>query len=129
MSDQSELLRQAIARGVSRDYVASRGEYLNGLIMAAFLNAEFVDPQECILLTANGGVHPDTYAMLGQRLADGNRRFVVPGFYGRDAKGEVKTFSRGGSDITGAIVARAAKASLYENWTDVLSFLWQTRES
>jgi aspartate kinase len=123
MTAHLEQLRSDIIRGVSKDHVASRGEYLNGLLMAAYLDAEFVDPQECILLTANGSVHPDTYKMLGERLARQDKRYVVPGFYGRDAQGQIKTFSRGGSDISGAIVARAAQAELYENWTDVSGLL------
>jgi aspartate kinase len=123
MASHLDQLGAAIIRGVSKDHVASRGEYLNGLLMAAYLEAEFVDPQECVLLTANGSIHPDTYLMLGERLARKDRRYVVPGFYGRDAHGQIKTFSRGGSDISGAIVARAAQAILYENWTDVSGLL------
>ncbi|MDQ3232073.1 MAG: aspartate kinase [Pseudobdellovibrionaceae bacterium] len=123
MAKHLEQLREDIIRGVSKDHVASRGEYLNGLLMAAYLGAEFVDPKDCIMLTPNGGVHPDTYRMLGERLARTDRRYVVPGFYGSDAHGHIKTFSRGGSDISGAIVARAAQAELYENWTDVSGLL------
>lgn len=123
MAKHLDQLRDDIARGVSKDHVASRGEYLNGLLMAAYLDAEFVDPQECVLLTYNGGVDPATYQMLGQRLARQDRRYVVPGFYGRDAQGQIKTFSRGGSDISGAIVARSAQAEVYENWTDVSGLL------
>jgi len=116
-------LAEDIKKGVTPDHVASRGEYLNGLLMAAYLGAEFVDPADCILITANGGVDQETYRALGERLSDTKKRYVVPGFYGRDAKGHVKTFSRGGSDISGAIVARAAKAEVYENWTDVSGLL------
>ena len=123
MDDHLEHLREDLLRGVSRDYVASRGEYLNGLIMAAYLDADFVDPKDFIILTANGSVNPETYEILGQRLAQTDRRYVVPGFYGRDVKGEIKTFSRGGSDISGAIVARATQAEVYENWTDVSGLL------
>jgi aspartate kinase len=123
MAGHLKELEQALKSGVSKDFVASRGEYLNGLIMAAYLGAEFVDPQQFVVLTANGGVDPETYALLGARIADPSKRYVVPGFYGRDQKGQVKTFSRGGSDISGAIVARAAKAELYENWTDVSGLL------
>jgi aspartate kinase len=123
MAGHLQELEQALKNGVSKDFVASRGEYLNGLIMAAYLGAEFVDPQQFVVLTANGGVDPETYALLGARIADPTKRYVVPGFYGRDQKGQVKTFSRGGSDISGAIVARAAKAELYENWTDVSGLL------
>jgi len=116
-------LEAELARGVTRDYVASRGEYLSGLILAPYLKAEFVDPQEFIVLTANGGVDPVTYKLLGDRLRDQSRRYVIPGFYGRDQKGQVKTFSRGGSDISGSIAARAAGAEVYENWTDVSGLL------
>jgi aspartate kinase len=116
-------LHDELIAGVTKDYVASRGEYLNGLLMAAYLGAVFVDPHECIVLTHNGGVDHETYRLLGERLSDSKRRYVVPGFYGRDHKGNVKTFSRGGSDISGAIAARAAKAELYENWTDVSGLL------
>ncbi len=112
-----------LKRGVTRDYVASRGEHLNGLLMAAYLGADFVDPRDFIIITPSGGVAKETYALLGQRLADPSRRYVVPGFYGRDQKGNIKTFSRGGSDISGAIVARAAGAILYENWSDVSGLL------
>jgi aspartate kinase len=76
-----------------------------------------------VVLMNNGSVDPETYRLLGERLSDVKRRYVIPGFYGRDHKGHVKTFSRGGSDISGAIAARAAKAELYENWTDVSGLL------
>ncbi len=123
LGEHLDKLSEAIKKGVTPDHVASRGEYLNGLLMATYLGAEFVDPADYILITANGGVDPETYRALGERLSDTKKRYVVPGFYGRDAKGNVKTFSRGGSDISGAIVARAAKAEVYENWTDVSGLL------
>jgi aspartate kinase len=123
MAGHLDELAAQLTRGVTRDYVASRGEYLNGLLLAAYLKAEFVDPQHFIVLTPNGGVDPETYTLLGERLRDPKKRYVVPGFYGRDHKGQVKTFSRGGSDISGSIVARAAGAELYENWTDVSGLL------
>ncbi|MFT3925350.1 MAG: aspartate kinase [Myxococcales bacterium] len=123
IGEHLDKLAADIKKGVTPDHVASRGEYLNGLLMAAYLGAEFVDPADCILITANGGVDQETYRSLGERLSDPKKRYVVPGFYGRDAKGQVKTFSRGGSDISGAIVARAAKAEVYENWTDVSGLL------
>jgi aspartate kinase len=112
-----------LADGVTRDYAASRGEYLNGKLLAAWLDAEFVDPVECVVLHANGSVDAETYSLLGARLADASRRYVMPGFYGCDHKGHVKTFSRGGSDVSGAVAARAAGAELYENWTDVSGLL------
>lgn len=104
------------------DFMASRGEYLNGRLMAEVLGAAFVDPAECIRFDGAGRLDPESYALLGARLA-GPGRFVVPGFYGAAPDGSVKTFSRGGSDVTGAIVARATGSALYENWTDVSGFL------
>jgi aspartate kinase len=115
----SEQLKQ----GTTRDYVASRGEYFNGLLFAEYLNAEFVDPKDYVTILPTGTVDPKTYEVLGARLLNEDRLYVVPGFYGRDSKGNVKTFSRGGSDISGAVVARAINAELYENWTDVSGFL------
>lgn len=103
------------------DYMASRGEYLNGRLMAEVLHATFVDPADCIKFTSDGDLDPVSYAFLGTRL-NGPGLFVVPGFYGSLPNGEIKTFSRGGSDITGSIVARGSRSSLYENWTDVSGF-------
>jgi aspartate kinase len=91
--------------------------------MAEFLGAEFVDPANHILLRGNGLVDPVSYERLRSRLADENRMYVMAGFYGRNRQGEITTFSRGGSDISGAIAARAAGAILYENWTDTSGFL------
>lgn len=105
----------------SPDYMASRGEYLNGRLMAELLGAVFVDPAECIKFDDEGNLDAATYELLEPRLA-GPGLFVVPGFYGSLPNGEIKTFSRGGSDVTGAIVARAAQCDLYENWTDVSGF-------
>ena len=103
------------------DFMASRGEYLNGLLIAELLGATFVDPAESIFMDEEGLLDPRTYEVLGDRLkSDG--LFVVPGFYGSLPNGWVKTFSRGGSDVTGAIVARASGSRLYENWTDVSGF-------
>lgn len=104
------------------DYMASRGEYLNGLLMAAALDATFVDPAGLIRFDAQGNLDPVSYEVLGAALA-GEGVFVVPGFYGTRPDGRVKTFSRGGSDVTGAIVARATQSAMYENWTDVSGFL------
>jgi aspartate kinase len=110
------------AKHTTPDFMASRGEYLNGRLMASVMGAEFVDPAECIFFDDEGRLNPETYAVLGERLT-GPGVFVVPGFFGSAPDGSVRTFSRGGSDITGAIVARAANADLYENWTDVSGFL------
>jgi len=105
------------------DYAASRGEYLNGLIMANYLGFEFVDPAETIFFDEHGEYLPEkTNEALSARL-EGVESAVIPGFYGVGPDGRIKTFSRGGSDITGSIVAKAVKASCYENWTDVSGFL------
>ncbi len=114
---------EELKRGVTRDFVASRGEYFNGILMAEYLEAKFVDPADFVVITPAGLVAPETYDKLGKRLADPSVRYVMPGFYGRDQKGNIKTFSRGGSDISGAIAARAAAAVLYENWSDVSGLL------
>lgn len=115
--------RHELMAGVSADYAASRGEYFSGVLLAEFLDAEFVDPAECIYISSHGLVEASTWHELGARFASGARRYVMPGFYGRDASGAVRTFSRGGSDVSGAIAARAAGALLYENWTDVSGML------
>ncbi len=123
MAEALETLRREIEAGASRDFTASRGEYLCGLLMAKFLDAEFIDPQTCVFFDGSGRIDSKTYAALGGRLSDPGRLYVMPGFYGADHKGHVKTFSRGGSDISGAVAARAADAELYENWTDVSGLL------
>ncbi len=106
-----------------RDYAASRGEYLNSLIMSHYLGFEFVDAAEVIFFDENGAFLADkTNRELAQRL-EHLERAVIPGFYGSKPDGSIKTFSRGGSDVTGSIVSRAIHADLYENWTDVSGFL------
>ena len=113
-----------LRKGPQRDYMASRGEYLNARLMAAWLGWDFLDSAECIRFRADGTLDPDTtYRLLGAAMARTNRA-VIPGFYGADGTGRVVTFSRGGSDVTGAIAARAVKADLYENWTDVSGMLF-----
>lgn len=105
------------------DYAASRGEFLNGKIMAAYLGVPFIDAAEVIFFNEEGALNTyKTDKILAARLAECERA-VIPGFYGLGKNGKVKTFSRGGSDVTGSIVARAAKADVYENWTDVSGFL------
>ncbi len=112
-----------LKQGVSADFVASRGEYFNALIIAKYLGAECIDPTEVIFIQANGLVQERTYDLLAQKLSSDSHRYVIPGFFGTGPDGKVKTFSRGGSDITGAICARAISASVYENWTDVSGLL------
>lgn len=118
-----EEVRAGIAAGKNKDWVASRGEYLNGLLMADYLGWRFVDAADGIRFDENGNLDAEkTQELLSAILADGVPA-VVPGFYGANEKGEVVTFTRGGSDITGALVARAVNADVYENWTDVSGFL------
>ena len=105
------------------DYAASRGEFLNGKIMAAYLGYEFVDAASVIRFDKNGNFDGEkTDRLLGKRLSKCERA-VIPGFYGTKEDGTVQTFSRGGSDVTGSLVARAVHADIYENWTDVSGFL------
>ncbi len=124
LAEELEAFRQQILKGVTRDFIASRGEYFSGRLMAKFLKAEFIDPKDGIFFDAAGRLDPKSYETLGRLLVDEkSKRYVVPGFYGADVHGDIKTFSRGGSDISGAIAARAAKAEVYENWTDVSGLL------
>lgn len=105
------------------DFAASRGEYLSAIVVADFLGFEFVDAAEIIRFDSHGKLNSEyTDDKVSNRLSE-SEKVVVPGFYGKNFQGEVKTFSRGGSDITGSIVARGVKADLYENWTDVSGFL------
>ena len=106
-----------------RDYAASRGEYLNGILMAQYLGYEFVDAAEVVFFDDSGVFDAEaTDRELSERL-EHIERAVIPGFYGAKPDGTVKTFSRGGSDVTGSIVAKAIHADMYENWTDVSGFL------
>ena len=114
---------QEIIKERERDFTASRGEYLSARIMAALLNVPFIDARDVVKFFEDGTLNQsETFSLVRQALK-GKRRAVVAGFYGALPNGKVKTFSRGGSDVSGAIVARAAGADLYENWTDVSGFL------
>lgn len=104
-------------------YAASRGEFLNGKIMAAYLGYDFVDAASVIRFDKAGNLEAEeTNKLLSKKLSK-SQHAVIPGFYGACADGTVKTFSRGGSDVTGSLVAKAIKADMYENWTDVSGFL------
>jgi len=107
----------------SRDFTASRGEYLSARVMANLLNARFIDSEDVVFFDEKGVLDSDrTYKAISKAVT-GAQYAVFPGFYGVGADGKVKTFSRGGSDVSGAIVARAVGAGVYENWTDVSGFL------
>lgn len=123
LDEEFRKIEVSFAEKAGKDYAASRGEYLNGIVMAAYLKYEFIDAAEVIFFDQEGKFDADrTNKILSERL-ENLERAVIPGFYGSDSNGSVKTFSRGGSDITGSIVAKAVKADLYENWTDVSGFL------
>jgi aspartate kinase len=123
LDDEFETIRKNFEAKAGVDYAASRGEYLNGIIMASYLDYEFVDPADAIRFDEEGIFLPEETDKLLKKRLRGIEKAVVPGFYGAKADGTIKTFSRGGSDITGSIVARAVHASSYENWTDVSGFL------
>lgn len=123
LASEFKKIKDNFNKKAGSDYAASRGEYLNGIIMAKYLGFNFVDAAEVIKFDTDGNFDADrTNQILSERL-DKLENAVVPGFYGSYEDGRVKTFSRGGSDITGSIVAKAAKAEVYENWTDVSGFL------
>ena len=116
-------IEENFVKGIGKDYAASRGEYLNGIVMANYLGYEFIDAAEVIFFDEHGNFEAElTNQELSERL-EHVERAVIPGFYGSKHDGSIKTFSRGGSDVTGSIVARAIHADLYENWTDVSGFL------
>ncbi|MCI8543951.1 aspartate kinase [Acetatifactor aquisgranensis] len=123
LDGEFETIEKNFKAKAGRDYAASRGEYLNSIIMAAYLEFEFVDAAEVIRFDEDGVFNAEkTNGTLAERLAV-SKYAVIPGFYGAKPSGEIKTFSRGGSDITGSIVAKAVQADVYENWTDVSGFL------
>lgn len=116
-------VEKGIENSVSPDYAASRGEYLSAVIMSKVLDMDFVDSAEIIKFTAKGTFDSEyTNDMVAKRLSFYNGA-VIPGFYGSMPDGTIKTFTRGGSDFTGAIIARAVEADVYENWTDVDGFM------
>ncbi len=117
------IIKTDIENGASVDYTASRGEYLNGIILANYLNIDFIDAKDVIKFNKYGTLNiEETYVALKDKLSN-HERAVIPGFYGSNEHGYIVTFSRGGSDITGALVAASINAKLYENWTDVSGFL------
>ncbi len=123
LEHEFELLKMSFMARAGKDYAASRGEYLNGIILAKYLGFEFIDAADVIFFKNDGTFDAEkTNDVMGERLKDASYA-VIPGFYGKMPNDTIKTFSRGGSDITGAIVARAAHADEYENWTDVSGFM------
>lgn len=123
LSDSFEKIKLSVIHNSGRDYVASRGEYLNAKILAAYLGFDFVDAKKVIFFKEDGSFDAEKTNDTMRSYLSKHEYAVVPGFYGSMPNGTIKTFSRGGSDITGSIVARAVNATVYENWTDVSGFL------
>jgi aspartate kinase len=122
ISEELDKLKDALknhASEITVDFLVSRGEFLCAKIMAEFLGAKFIDSYPIIQFDSQYNVTEQSYKNLAKAMEDQESLYVVPGFYGSDMQGNIKTFSRGGSDITGAILANACDARLYENWTDV----------
>lgn len=116
-------IKDDISNGESADYTASRGEYINGLILSEYLKYDFIDAKDVILFDENGRLNEKATKKALQDCFKLHPRAVIPGFYGSMPDGKIKTFPRGGSDITGSIVACGINADVYENWTDVSGFL------
>lgn len=123
LDEEFEIIRENLTNRCGSDYAASRGEYLNGKIMAEYLGYEFIDATQVICFKEDGQFDAVKTDLVLSRVLSEVERAVIPGFYGAFPNGAIHTFSRGGSDITGSIVARAVKADVYENWTDVSGFL------
>ncbi len=123
LEDEFKTIRENFGKKIGRDYAASRGEYLNGKIMAAYLGFEFIDAAEVVRFDKEKVFDDETTNMLLAERLRNSSGVVIPGFYGAMEDGTIVTFSRGGSDITGSLVALAVQADLYENWTDVSGFL------
>ncbi|WP_154886692.1 aspartate kinase [Longibaculum muris] len=125
LEEDFKVIEKAFQEQIGEDYAASRGEYLNGKVLACYLGFEFIDAKDVIFIDSHGNYDAKkTDAILQERLAQVEYA-VIPGFYGslNDGSNTIKAFSRGGSDVTGAIVAKNGKVDLYENWTDVSGFL------
>ena len=120
---EMEKIRTHLTNGPQKEYMASRGEYLNAKVISAYLGFDFLDAASCVVFLDNGTFDAETTNSNLSAAIARSSGVVVPGFYGATSDGTVRTFSRGGSDVTGAIVARAAQADLYENWTDVSGML------
>jgi aspartate kinase len=123
LTEVFEKIRNSLLHSSGRDYIASRGEYLNAMILAKYLEFDFIDAKKVIFFKEDGSFDSEKTNDILRDYLSKHEYAVIPGFYGSMPNGTIKTFSRGGSDITGSIVARAASATIYENWTDVSGFL------
>ncbi len=116
-------IEENLSNGASEDYIASRGEFLNAIVISSYLGYDFVDSADLIVFDERGNLKKEvTNQNLREELKK-HDRVVLPGFYGANESGDIITFSRGGSDVTGALVAKAIDADMYENWTDVSGLL------
>ncbi|MGB4439447.1 MAG: aspartate kinase [Sedimentibacter sp.] len=123
LDHEFENIRENLDNKCDEDYIVSRGEYLSALLMADYLQCDFIDAKDVIFFNYNGLINKEkTHEKLTEALGK-SKKAIIPGFYGSYPDGSIKTFSRGGSDITGSIIASAANADMYENWTDVSGFL------
>ena len=118
-----DIVKKDLESGESKEYAASRGEYLNGILLADYLGYEFVDAKEVMIFSEDGSLDQEATDKALKGKLSTTERAVIPGFYGANKEGNIVTFSRGGSDVTGALVAASVNADLYENWTDVSGFL------
>ena len=123
LDEEFKIIAENFKAKAGADYAASRGEYLNGIIMANYLGYEFIDSATVIFFDENGNFDAEKTDKVLSKKLEQTEKAVIPGFYGAGPDGNVVTFSRGGSDITGSIVSKACHASMYENWTDVSGFL------
>ena len=123
LDDEFAFIKSSLLHKAGRDYVASRGEYLNALILAKYIGYDFIDAADIIFFADDGSFDSEYTNKVVKGILSQHERVIIPGFYGSMPNGTIKTFSRGGSDITGSIIARGVQADLYENWTDVSGFL------
>ena len=123
LEEEFNTIKACFTQKAGRDYAASRGEYLNGILLAKYLGFEFIDAADVVFFDDKGAYDSNKTAFVMRERLEGVEYAVIPGFYGSMPNDTIKTFSRGGSDITGSIVASVVTADVYENWTDVSGFL------
>lgn len=125
LDEEFAIIKEGYLTNKGFDFAVSRGEYLNGLLLAKYLDFDFIDPADCVRIDMNGNYDAEQTDPLLSKILSAHEYAVIPGFYGlrNDGSGNIQAFSRGGSDVTGSIVAKNAQATLYENWTDVSGFL------
>lgn len=123
LEDKFSEIKKELEDGADRDYIASRGENLNAYILAKLLDYDFIDSKDIIFFDEKGNFDEEKSYRAIEEMKKNHKNAVIPGFYGSMPNGKIKTFSRGGSDLTGSIISRGVKTSLYENWTDISGFM------